>query len=45
MKIIDVFVCKLRRKLNEAHPGAGVLIQTTWGQGYSLAGNVAAEAA
>jgi two-component system cell cycle response regulator CtrA len=34
-KIIDVFVCKLRRKLESA--GArGVSIETVWGQGYIL---------
>lgn len=32
MKIIDVFVCKLRKKLQNA--GAGDLISTMWGQGY-----------
>lgn len=32
MKIIDVFVCKLRKKLQKA--GAGDLISTMWGQGY-----------
>jgi two-component system cell cycle response regulator CtrA len=34
MKIIDVFVCKLRRKLAEA--GAASLITTVWGRGYVL---------
>lgn len=34
MKIIDVFVCKLRKKLQNA--GAGDLISTMWGQGYIL---------
>jgi len=34
-KIIDVFMCKLRRKLADA--GArGVVIDTVWGQGYIL---------
>ncbi|MDI2091071.1 response regulator transcription factor [Commensalibacter oyaizuii] len=32
MKIIDVFVCKLRKKLQKS--GAGDLISTMWGQGY-----------
>jgi two-component system cell cycle response regulator CtrA len=32
MKIIDVFVCKLRKKLAQA--GAGNLISTVWGRGY-----------
>ena len=31
MKIIDVFVCKLRKKLAQA--GAGNLIGTVWGRG------------
>jgi two-component system cell cycle response regulator CtrA len=34
IKIIDVFVCKLRKKMERA--GAGKLIQTVWGQGYSI---------
>lgn len=33
MKIIDVFVCKMRKKLRPF----GVKILTVWGQGYSLA--------
>ncbi len=35
MKIIDVFVCKLRRKLREA--GVPSLIETVWGRGYTIA--------
>ena len=35
MKIIDVFICKLRRKLNEA--GAPGIIETIWGRGYMIA--------
>ncbi len=34
MKIIDVFICKLRKKLQLA--GAGHLIGTVWGRGYML---------
>ncbi len=34
MKIIDVFICKLRKKL--AHAGADNLIATVWGRGYML---------
>ncbi|MCW4591448.1 response regulator transcription factor [Gluconacetobacter entanii] len=34
MKIIDVFVCKLRKKLQKA--GGENLITTVWGQGYML---------
>ena len=32
LKIIDVFVCKLRKKLVEA-TGEGSCIQTVWGRG------------
>jgi two-component system cell cycle response regulator CtrA len=34
MKIIDVFICKLRRKLSEA--GAPPVIETVWGRGYMI---------
>ena len=34
MKIIDVFICKLRKKL--AKSGAGNLIGTVWGRGYMM---------
>jgi two-component system cell cycle response regulator CtrA len=34
MKIIDVFICKLRKKLAAA--GAGNLIGTVWGRGYMM---------
>ncbi|GAJ27753.1 response regulator transcription factor [Acidomonas methanolica] len=34
MKIIDVFICKLRRKLQQK--GAGSLVTTVWGRGYIL---------
>ncbi|MCB4821821.1 response regulator transcription factor CtrA [Roseicella aerolata] len=34
VKIIDVFICKLRKKLAQA--GAGNLIATVWGRGYVL---------
>lgn len=33
-KIIDVFVCKIRKKL--AHAGADNVIHTVWGRGYRL---------
>ncbi|MBI0433263.1 response regulator transcription factor CtrA [Roseomonas sp. KE0001] len=33
-KIIDVFICKLRKKLAQA--GAGELIGTVWGRGYVM---------
>ncbi|MEM7602860.1 MAG: response regulator transcription factor, partial [Verrucomicrobiota bacterium] len=32
LKIIDVFICKLRRKLQDA----GQMIETVWGRGYVL---------
>jgi two-component system cell cycle response regulator CtrA len=35
MKIIDVFICKLRRKLADA--GAPPIIETVWGRGYTIA--------
>lgn len=34
MKIIDVFICKLRKKL--AGAGADGLIGTVWGRGYTM---------
>ncbi len=41
MKIIDVFVCKLRKKLAQA--GGESLIGTVWGRGYMIREPVAAE--
>ncbi len=35
LKIIDVFICKLRRKLSEAL-GTDDYVQTVWGRGYVL---------
>lgn len=35
LKIVDVFMCKLRKKLAEAMPGKNY-IQTVWGRGYVL---------
>ena len=35
LKIFDVFVCKLRKKLNKATAGANY-IETVWGRGYVL---------
>lgn len=35
LKIIDVFICKLRRKIAEAH-GDESCIETIWGRGYVL---------
>jgi two-component system cell cycle response regulator CtrA len=39
VKIIDVFICKLRKKLAQA--GASELIGTVWGRGYVLRDPVA----
>ena len=38
-KIIDVFICKIRKKLNDLavdHPILGSVIETVWGRGYRL---------
>jgi two-component system cell cycle response regulator CtrA len=35
LKIIDVFVCKLRKKLSSATGGENY-IETVWGRGYVL---------
>jgi two-component system cell cycle response regulator CtrA len=35
VKIIDVFICKLRKKLEEAADGDSY-IETVWGRGYVL---------
>ena len=35
LKIIDVFICKLRKKLAEASGGKNY-IETVWGRGYVL---------
>jgi two-component system cell cycle response regulator CtrA len=35
LKIIDVFICKLRKKLSHACGGANY-IETVWGRGYVL---------
>ena len=35
LKIIDVFICKLRRKLSDASYGENY-IDTVWGRGYIL---------
>lgn len=40
LKIIDVFICKVRSALDEVHPDAGKIIQTVWGRGY-MASSVA----
>ena len=41
LKIIDVFVCKLRKKLAQA-TGGSHYIETVWGRGYVLRDPVAA---
>ncbi|MFT5182490.1 MAG: two-component system cell cycle response regulator CtrA [Alphaproteobacteria bacterium] len=40
LKIIDVFVCKLRKKLSQASAGE-IYIETVWGRGYVLRDPVA----
>lgn len=35
LKIVDVFVCKVRKKLYEASGGDNY-IETVWGRGYAL---------
>jgi two-component system cell cycle response regulator CtrA len=35
IKIIDVFICKLRKKLADASGGTNY-IETVWGRGYML---------
>jgi two-component system cell cycle response regulator CtrA len=35
VKIIDVFICKIRKKLETASPGEH-FIETVWGRGYRL---------
>jgi two-component system cell cycle response regulator CtrA len=37
IKIIDVFVCKLRKKLANASGGKDY-VETVWGRGYTLRG-------
>jgi two-component system, cell cycle response regulator CtrA len=44
LKIIDVFVCKLRKKLAQA-TGGNHYIETVWGRGYMLRDPAAATAA
>ena len=34
IKIVDVFVCKVRKKLSRCYPGMDGLIKTLWGRGY-----------
>jgi two-component system cell cycle response regulator CtrA len=38
LKIIDVFICKARKKLDnlDPHLNLGTVIQTVWGRGYRL---------
>ena len=43
LKIIDVFICKLRKKLSEANSGDNH-IETVWGRGYVLRDPQGAEA-
>ncbi len=44
IKIVDVFITKIRRKINEASPGLGFdLIRTDWGGGYTVPGKLPQE--
>jgi two-component system, cell cycle response regulator CtrA len=43
MKIIDVFMCKLRKKLSHASGGKD-FIETSWGRGYTIRDGAYAEA-
>ncbi len=36
VKIIDVFICKLRKKIDKLSPDGGACIETVWGRGYVL---------
>lgn len=36
IKIVDVFVCKLRKKLARADAAAGRMVETVWGRGYTV---------
>jgi len=36
VKIIDVFICKLRKKIEKLEKDAGSCIETVWGRGYVL---------
>lgn len=45
IKIIDVFVCKLRRKMSEIHPDAEKFVETIWGRGYRLISEASGDAA
>jgi two-component system cell cycle response regulator CtrA len=36
VKIIDVFICKLRKKIDKISPEGGGCIETVWGRGYVL---------
>lgn len=39
IKIVDVFICKLRDELDNALPGLGQTIETSWGNGYRFLPN------
>ncbi len=39
VKIIDVFICKLRKKIDKLSTKAGECIETVWGRGYVLRDN------
>ncbi|PIT91462.1 hypothetical protein COU17_00530 [Candidatus Kaiserbacteria bacterium CG10_big_fil_rev_8_21_14_0_10_49_17] len=35
-KILDVMICKIRAKLEKAHPAAGECLRSVWGRGYAF---------
>lgn len=43
-KIVDVYVCKIRKKLDVASPGLGSCIATVWGKGYQIKENFGRDA-
>ncbi len=45
IKIIDVFIRKLRKKIEKISPEGGHCIETVWGRGYVLRENASTAAA
>lgn len=35
-RVIDVYICNIRKKFAMIHPDAGILIETVWGRGYKI---------
>jgi len=36
LRIINILICKIRKKLARIHPDAGSIIKTSWGKGYRM---------